>query len=238
MSGAAEVRIAERFQGPPDCANGGWVAGLLAERLAPGPLCVTLRRPVPLESGLRIARADGGGVVLTGADGAVLAEARAGEDPHVGVIPRVSAGDARKAVPDAALLGAHPFPRCFGCGPARDPAEAVALKPGRLRDGVWASAWTPGEGLPRDAGGELASAVTWAALDCPSGYAAVPAGAPPHVLGRLEAHVRASLRVGEEVVVAAWSLGHEGRKRWGATAVLGPQGALIAAARATWIALA
>jgi len=99
------------------------------------------------------------------------------------------------------------------------------------------SAWTPQESLPHEPGGRLASEIAWTALDCPSSFAAVPAGSPPHVLGRLEGWVHDVLSIGEELIVLAWPLGHEGRKRWAATAILGPDGRLSAHARATWIAL-
>ena len=36
MSGADEVTIAARFQGPPEWANGGYTGGILAGRLPPG----------------------------------------------------------------------------------------------------------------------------------------------------------------------------------------------------------
>jgi hypothetical protein len=225
-----------RFQGPPGCVNGGYAAGLLAARMAPGPLRVTLRRPVPLDVALRFAPVEDGGLALTDPDGEVLVAAVGAQAPQIGRVPDVDLDQARAAQPDEELLRAHPFPECFGCGPRRDPADAVALQVGRVGGESWATAWTPGAGLPHD-GGELAPQTVWAALDCPSSFAAVPAGAPAHVLGRLEAEVRAPLHVGEQLVVSSWPLGHEGRKRWGATAIRGVGGELRAVARATWIAL-
>jgi len=232
------VIVAARFQGPPGCANGGYACGLLAGRMPAGPLRVTLRRPIPLERALGFEVVEGGGLALVDPAGEVLVAAAPAGAPDVGDLPAVSLDQARAAVPDEELLREHPFPGCFGCGPDRDPGEAVALHVGRLGAGEWATAWTPGEGLPHGPGGELTAEVIWAALDCPSSFAAVPAGAPPHVLGRLEGDVHAPVRVGEEIVVTAWSLGHEGRKRWGATALLGAGGEVRALARATWIALA
>ncbi len=229
--------VAERFQGPPDCANGGYACGLLAGRMPPGPLRVTLRRPVPLDLPLSFSASEHDGLALTDPDGEVLVIAAPVTDPEVGDVPAVSIEEARGAIPDEELLRRHPFPGCFGCGPDRDPQEAVALHVGRLPDGRWATTWTPGESLAHASAGELAPQIVWTALDCPSSFAAVPAGSPPHVLGRLEADVRAPVLVGEEVVVVAWPLGHEGRKRWGATALVGPSGDIRAVARATWIAL-
>ena len=248
MSAGSEVTIGARFAGPPGAANGGYVSGLLAGHMAPGSLRVTLRRPVPVDVPLTVtpvdadgpapAGADAGGLVLTDAGGAVLVLAEPSGPPETGEPPEVGIDQARAARPDPAMLDAHPFPSCFGCGPRRDPADAVALHVGPLADGVWATAWTPGAGLPHDADGVLAPEIVWTALDCPSSFAAVPAGSPPNVLGRIEGETLAPVHVGEEVVVLAWPLGHEGRKRWGATAIRGAGGDLRARARATWIALA
>lgn len=225
------------FEGPPGLANGGVVCGLLAERLPERrPVTVTLRRPVPVERELEIEDDGAGGFVLS-CDGEPLAVAHVGEDPAIDGIPRVDLADARAAAPDPEYVRTHPFPACFGCGPQRNRDTAVALLPGPVRDGLLATAWTPGPGLPAAPGDVLAPTAVWAALDCTTAAAAVPADVPPHVLGRLEGRVDHPLRIGEEIVVVSWPLGHEGRKRWGATALLTPAGELLACSRATWIAL-
>ena len=229
--------IDQLFEGPPGLANGGVVCGLLAERLPERrPIAVTLRRPVPVGVALSIEDDGSGGFALV-ADGEPLAVAHVDDDPDVGEIPSVPPEVARSAVPDAAYVETHPFPRCFGCGPERDAETAVALLPGPVGGGLHATAWTPGPGLPTAPGDVLAPVAVWAALDCTTAAAAVPSDVPPHVLGRLEGRVDHPLRVGEEVIVVSWPLGHEGRKRWGATAILEPGGELLAVSRATWIAL-
>ncbi len=242
---SAEVVVDARFRGPPSSANGGYVCGILAGRLPPGAVTVTLRRPIPLDRTLRVQAAEGDGLALVDpqADdapvgGQVLVVAKPAADVDLGAVPPVSRERARTARPDEALLVRHPFPGCFGCGTEREQSEAVALHVGPLGGGVWATSWTPGTGLPHERNGDLTSEVVWTALDCPSSFAAVPAGSEPHVLGRLEGSVAAPVRVGEEVIVLSWALGHEGRKRWGATAIVGTGGDLRALARATWVALA
>ena len=228
-----------RFEGPPGSANGGYVAGALAARLPAGcAVEVTLRRPVPLDTALEVRATADGGVELCDGD-AVLAGARPAPEPDVGPVPQVAVEAARAAAQAPEALGEHPFPRCFGCGPQRSQRDAVALHPGPVAGsaGAWATAWTPGEGLPHAPDGTLAPEIVWVALDCPSSFGTVPVGAAPHVLGRLEGRVDAPLHVGEEVRIVSWPLGHEGRKRWGASAVLGPAGDVRGHARATWIAL-
>ena len=101
--------------GPADRANGGYVAGLLAQGHA-GPLSATFRRAVRLGTDLRVERGQGGVRIMDGED------------------PVVEAGPATLSIevpwrPDFALAEAaarnyvgleqHPFPTCFVCGTER-----------------------------------------------------------------------------------------------------------------------
>ena len=61
----AELRLGERFCGPPATANGGYACGAIAELLG-GGVEVTLRRPPPLGRPLRLRVGDGGAVVHLG----------------------------------------------------------------------------------------------------------------------------------------------------------------------------
>ncbi len=220
------VRIGARFAGPPGAANGGFLAGTLAGE---GPARVTIRRPVPVEDDL----------VLEGGE---LREARGERDEatpplavvepvervDVGEVPRVTHDEAREAAAATPLAADHPFPRCFGCGPAHP--DGLHCLAGEVRDGVWAVPWTPGE---------ASSPFVWSALDCPSSAPVVPVdGHPPHVLGRIEGAILGPVAVGEPHVVVAWALGADGRRKHSASALLDPSGEPVAVARATWFALA
>ena len=46
------ISVPARFAGPPGYANGGWIAGMIAQALDLNPAQVTLRSPVPLETDL------------------------------------------------------------------------------------------------------------------------------------------------------------------------------------------
>ncbi len=49
------ITIADRFRGPPQSGNGGYVAGVAAGLLnTDGPVEVTLRSPIPLDAPLTI----------------------------------------------------------------------------------------------------------------------------------------------------------------------------------------
>ena len=212
------MRIEARFEGPPGHANGGYLAGSLAGE---GPAQVTIRRPVPLERELSF----DGAVLRDGED--VLAEVARLDAVDVGTPPAVTLEAAREAGARTPLAEHHPFPGCFGCGPA-NPAGIHCL-PGEVADGVWAVAWTP----------EEASAPwVWAALDCPSSAPVVLArGGDPHVLGRIAAHVRRPVAVGRPHAVVAWALEADGRPKHSASALLDERGGVAAVARATWFAI-
>jgi hypothetical protein len=77
----------------------------------------------------------------------------------------------------------------------------------------------------------------WASLDCPGGWA-VPLEGRPYVLGRLAAHLHALPEAGEHCVVMGAMTGEDGRKAFTRSTLYGSDGRLLAAARATWVALA
>jgi hypothetical protein len=134
------------------------------------------------------------------------------------------------------------FPGCFGCGPARPPGDGLRIFPGPVAGGaLWAAPWTP-DATVAGAGGRVRPEVVWAALDCPSGIAAtdateLPAGTAV-VLGRMDAAVGGLPRPGDRCRVVAWPLGVDGRKLHAGSAVLGPDGEVLATARTVWVTVA
>jgi hypothetical protein len=227
------LTVAARFCGPPGTANGGWLAGRLAAELDAATVSVRLRRPTPLERPLELRR-DGDAVELLDGEELLARAEPAGLDLEVPGAPPV---DVAAAV--AAALPPrtdHPFPECFGCGPHRRPGDAVAALLGPLPDRpeLWAGVWHPTAELP-SSGGEAASEAVWAALDCPSLQPL--ATGEPHVLGTLVARQERPVRLDADHVLLAWALGRDGRRATSASAVVGPDGAVCARARATWFAV-
>ena len=218
------LRVAARFEGPPGFANGGYVAGLLAGH---GPAQVTIRRPVPVETDLRFDGAELREGEAEEPSGAPLATVAPLDAVDLGPPPAVPLAAARAAAARTPLGEHHPFPGCFGCGPAHP--SGLHCLPGPAGDGVWAVAWTPEDAVPP---------FVWSALDCPSSAPVVLArGGDPHVLGRIEAAITGTVAVGEPHVVVSWALGSDGRRKHSASALLGPDGDPVATARATWFAL-
>lgn len=234
QGGSFRLTLPQHLCGPPDCANGGVVAGLLAQHLI-GPAEVTLRRPVPLDEPVTLERLGSAAILRLGHE--VLALAQPGDAPPdppgaPGWAEALEASGLRPA-PET-----HPFPTCFVCGPARDCTDALCLQPGPLADlrGV-ASPWipTPGTG---DENGYVRPEFLWAALDCPGGFAALVGGRPrPVVLGRITARLEDRPRVGDPLIVQGWKVASEGRKHVVGTAVHDLDGRCLAVSRATWFAI-
>ncbi|HEY6798233.1 MAG TPA: hypothetical protein VI248_26435 [Kineosporiaceae bacterium] len=209
--------IDARFNGPPASANGGYAAGVIAA----GERCeVTLRRPVPL--GTPLARVGG---TARAADGALVAEVA----PIVGIdvtVPPVSYQQAVAAAAGFTGFTVPMFPTCFVCGPER--ADGLRIFPGRWADGTTAAPWT----VPDD----VTTPMVWAALDCPGGWSVIAEGRP-YLLGRIAAVVHDLPTPGGRCVVRGALAETRGRKALTYSTLYGPDGAELARARATWIAV-
>ena len=237
-----ELIIGSRFNGPARSANGGFTAGSLAERV-PGSerraVEVTLRRPPPLETVLRVADLDGTTVLLDGE--AVVAEAVLvdGELEPVAEVPPDGAAEAMQRYPG---LRNHPFPTCFSCGTERAEGDGLRIFPGPVNPedrSLVASTW-----LPQDSHAEIGDVVdgvhrcgvatTWAALDCVGGWSEDLEGRPC-VLGRMAARLDALPVVGEPHVLVGRHLGAEGRRSFTASTMYDSDGRVVATARHTWV---
>ena len=226
------VSIPKRFNGPLDSGNGGYSAGVVAG-LLDGSAEVSLRRPVPLDTLLDVARDDDGSVrVLDGE--ALVAEARSAPELEVEVPDPVSSHEARLAAARYRAPSDGVFSRCFVCGRAREDAFGVFAGAVEGRE-VVASPWTP-PSWTADAAGHVLPEFVWAVLDCPTYFALYMDGElPMSVLGRLSARIDAPVLAGEEHVVIAWPMESDGRKRHAGAAVLSPDGDALAVARALLI---
>ncbi|MEH1123587.1 hypothetical protein [Micromonospora sp. CPCC 206061] len=209
--------ILGRFNGPPGSGNGGYSAGVFAAGL---PVEVTLRRPPPLDTPLTTADDE-----VRTPDGTVVATL-APADPITVAVPPVSPAEAVTAAATYQGFTDHPFPSCYVCGPEHP--DGLHIFPGQLPGDRTAAPWT----VPP----EVTVPTVWAALDCPGGWAIIGPGRP-YVLGRIAAQVRTLPVPDEQCVVVGALAAAEGRKALVHTALYGPDGAELARARATWIAV-
>ena len=219
--------IEPRFNGPAGSGNGGYTAGLVAAALGAEHTgaVVTLRVPPPLATPLQVTRTDAGISVHAGEQ--LVAEAAPAALSDEPVLP-VPYEDAVAASTGYAGLVDHPFPTCYVCGPQRAEGDGLRIFPGPLPDGRVAAPWT----APAD----VSSVTAWAALDCPGGWSIIAPGRP-YVLGRMTARVQAVPAPGDRCVVLGEVAQAEGRKAQVRSALFGADGALLAQASSTWIAI-
>lgn len=226
------LEIAERFCGPPNSGNGGYVCGLLAKHLT-GAVTVRLKAPPPLKTKLRREWTNDSARLLH--DSAVIGEARTSklrlELPNCPTLAQ--AEHAATAFPG---FKSHLFPHCFVCGPAREAGDGLRIFSGLLQGhALHAAPWVPHESLADDRGA-VATEFIWAALDCPGGFAVLPVPeGMAIVLGELCASLEGSLKAGQPTVVTSWPIAHEGRRRTAGSAIHTTGGQLIASACAVWI---
>ena len=102
-----------------------------------------------------------------------------------------------------------------------------------MRGSVAASVFLPDATVPnRD--GVVAPGIVWAALDSPSATA-LQDRARPGVLARLSVERLDCVEVGEPVIATGWHVASDGRKHHTASALLSPDGDVLARASALWI---
>lgn len=234
-----ELVIEQRFRGPPFSGQGGYSAGLVAERIQADCASVTLRLPPPLDRPLTRAEGDDGTVRLF--DGDQLIAEGAPADLDLDVPAPITLEQAHAAEQHSPWADRHPFPDCFGCGPNRSQEEAVAITVGAVEGAtvrghqLYAGTWTP---LAEFAdAGAVTPLFVWAALDCPTSWPALPPGANVAVLGRLTCRLIAAIKPEVTHTVIAWHVGSEGRKHRGAAAIHTPSGELCAYSEGLWIEL-
>jgi hypothetical protein len=227
--------IPRRYCGPPESGNGGYSCGVVGSLLGPTAE-VTLRTPPPLDRPMVVERT--GDVVQVTAGGQLVAEAgpaAVAVDPP----PAPTLEEAKEASLRFPWYENHPYPTCFVCGSRRGPGDGLAIYPGAVRGRDIAAAPFLPDATLADGEGRLRPEIAWAALDCPSwfGFYCFNAFEGAVLLGRLAARIDALPRVGDRCIAVGWSVGRDGRKIRGGSALYSEEGALLAIAQATWIAL-
>ena len=191
----------------------------------------TLRAPVPLNLPLQFERTQSGAVLKQGEK--VVVEARG---TTVSITPPnpVSFKTVTEAMASSpAMDPRHPFPTCFVCGPKRKLHDGLRIFPAPVDGALHAAGWMP-ENEFGDERNQLRTEFLWAALDCPTGFAAGFPTAGTLVTGRLAVQQLNAIDVGKGCVLLSWPLGVESRKHFSA-ACLYQDHQLCAVARATWI---
>lgn len=206
--------------------------------LLPGACECTLRKPIPLERNLQTELSETAARLLDGAE--VVIEAASTEIARTEQ-RTVAFVEAQRAAISSPAFANHPFPTCFTCGPERAAGDGLRIFPGRLDAGnesssIFAAPWVPDPSLA-SGGVVVRPEFLWAAMDCPTGFAAGFPWRGTLVTGRLAVEQLAPVYPLRPYVVLSWPTGSEGRKFHAGAALYDPDGQLCANARATWIKL-
>ena len=230
----ARVSIPGKYNGPPTSANGGYCCGIVAAAVE-GPARVRLLAPPPLDQPLEIQHQHDRSVQLL-SEQAAIGQAWPGSEAVV--IPQPpTLEQAREASAGYVGFSEHAYPGCYVCGPGRPDADGMDLFPGRVSESeIYATPWKPKPDQLRS-DGTVGDEFVWAALDCPGYFAAFGDDTRPALLGELYADLREPVPGDAELVVFAWAMETDGRKRRAGTAVADGDGCVLAVARATWIEL-
>lgn len=221
----------ERHGAYPGIAQGGLVCGSVASLIDEPTIRVTIRHPPRVGERLTGHRRGALATMFLGAT--KVAEAHPAE-LRLALPAPVSMDEAVAAARRFPWLR-HPTPRCFCCGHEREPQDALRILSGPV-DGrsIAAAPWVPHPAF--GTGGTVATRFVWAALDCPGLWgAAYAADVRPSVTVRMIAHISAPVRVGTPYVVMGWLVEQRSRKTTCGSAVTGPDGQVVAAARADWM---
>ncbi len=224
--------VPRRFNGPPASANGGYVAGALAEASGlDGDVTVQLRQPPPLDQQLSVVTA-GGRVELRDGDEVVAVATAEAPASWTDALP-VTLAVARSVEESYVGHRHHPFPTCFSCGPQRD--DGLRIFPGRVDDLRVAASWTPADDLA-GRGGHVDRPVAWAALDCVGGWSS-DLEHRPMVLASMAARAGSPPQAGAAYVLVGTMVRSEGRKTWSAISKFDTDGQVVAQAEHRWIAV-
>lgn len=227
-----EVVVPRRFNGPRQSGNGGYTSGVLAAHLDE-PVEVSLRSPVPLDQPLELVAGDDPALRLLDGE-TLIAEARPIDSVDLDVPAAVGVEEARQAAANYRAPSDGIFSNCFVCGRAREGSFEVFAGPVAGRELVatpWTPpAWTAGED------GTVRPEFVWAALDCPTYFAAhIEGELTLSMLVRQRGELLAPVPAETEHVVIAWPIEAEGRKRLAGAAVLSADGGTVAVAEALMI---
>lgn len=235
------ISIADRFRGPPQSGNGGYVAGVAASLLnTDTSVEVTLRSPIPLNSPLAVHRQSDITTIKHGET--LIAEVREAEldlaipeppDWQSTSAAQLNSPSLQHRINPLIPKGTGFHPVCFCCGADHEDGLQVyaAPVPGTEQvAAIWQSKteWAESDGF-------LPDSFLWTALDCPGQFAFMAADIITGMLGRITGEVKRHAKAGQEYLVTGWRIGIEGKKHYAGTAIFDRDKNLLAAAKSVWI---
>jgi hypothetical protein len=235
---AESATVIERFCGPPQSGNGGYVCGLAAELLTGyegHPTQAKVKAPAPLQKKLAVHRQDGSVILLDG-DKPVVEAKPSDEDVTIGIPEAPNPDIARNWSMGYQGFKRHFFPSCFVCGPDRAHGDGLRIFCGPGPGGkLVAAPWTPDSSLDNGAG-MVAPRYIWAALDCPGGAAALEGREPKLiVLAKFVVELKRPAIIGKEHIVIGWAKKITGRRNLVGSAIFDANRELVAVGEGLWL---
>jgi hypothetical protein len=236
------MTIAPGFNGPRLSGNGGYVAGVLAERYTrafggDGAVEITLRAPIPIARALEVVP-EGEALILRDGD-TLLCEARAGSVDHLKPPPAPTDwAEVMRRGEDGGTPPDSEFGTCLVCARGRAVGDGLrVLGTAGPAPGYSLSCYLP-HANHADEAGRIRPEFVWGTLDCPGAFAVQdPDDMRPALTGRMTVKVIEPPTVGERCAVVGWRIGAEGRKLYSGTALYTETGRLCAIGTCTWILL-
>ncbi len=237
-----EVVVEDRFKGPPQSGNGGYVGGLFSRTIdssGQGDVEVTLRSPIPLDKPMQVSHLDDGTATISDGD-TLIAQVKPVQwemeipapPPWKDIEAAASRSLAFKSNINDLLPGRKGFhPICFCCGVEHATGLQVCVAPvGDQVAAVWETkaSWGLSDGL-------LPVEFLWTAMDCPGQFAYMEQGIRTGMLGRITASVIERPSAGETLLVSAWTIMVEGKKHFAGSAIFDRSGKLYSKAKTVWI---
>jgi len=236
------IIIPERFRGPPNSGNGGYVGGAFARLVNHDcriPTEVTLRSPIPLDHPLQINRSDSHLTTITDGE-QLIAEVRTTEmSLHRPPVPELAAIEASASQSYSFTENLNPIfegrkgfhPICFCCGAEHeDGARVFAAPVGDQVAAVWQTdpSWC-------DENNRVPLEYLWTAMDCPGQFAYLATGIRTGMLGRISAVIHEQPAAGEKLIVCAWPIEIQGKKHFAGSAIYSLDGQCFSEAITVWI---
>lgn len=239
MSEYPPIIIDGWFQGPTGSGQGGWSSYRFAEAIGQ-PVTVAIRRPIPLDTPMRVVDAPGPAWHLI--DPAepgqpVLIATRLDEEfASTEPVSIEAAAEAKTRFPHGA--DDHPVPFCYSCGTMHD---AMGVQAGALADGRYASTWAVPEWAVNE-NGAVDLGTLWSAIDCTQAFYVGNAGSRRTSLTvQLAVEVLAAPQPGQTYAIVGWHGTYpdewDGRKRGAGGAAFDASGRCIARSSSFWLSI-
>ncbi|PJZ27642.1 hypothetical protein [Leptospira kmetyi] len=227
ISNFESIEINEKYCGPPNSGNGGYVAGITANPIEHKAAVIKIRAPAPLGETLYYSGDSGknGIRLLSKESNLVIAEAKEDSEFYRDVPELNSSSLEGIQHPEKEYLGfkQHPFPTCFVCGPNRNHEDGMRIFPAKISDQVGfthlhGAFWNPWKDLS-GTDGNVRNEIVWAALDCPGGFAVSYVEPTLIVLAKLRGRLLEPIFPEVPYAILSWEIGRNRRQRIAGTAI-------------------